>query len=299
MENFRFPLIFTATIFTISTLSACNKPQSEVASSATVPEARQSASKAVLPASPAPASALAQYQTGQPGFKDVDALLSFIARNMSSYDEEKLSKMLENFNQQQLKSHAAHTEYADTVELPEGAAQVEFQDGRDYFSLEMREILKPHTTEVDEREDQFRTIFFDKKSMKIIADVPAKSQAMDQAGLHIAIGERESCMGIAPGESFSIFDLKQGGKVYHQEKLPDQPYRFDVKSLRPGIIEVTTRSESEFTGPEKEKKQCEIGSWVNVTESSYTLACDAKGGSCTVQKKIKRRAACSETGACD
>ena len=307
MKNLRHLSLISLSAAALLMFSACSKKPDDKASGSASTEppavtqvASQAQVTAAVNASPGSAAQTNAANTAQATeFKNADGLVKAITAAMPSYDEAKLLKILENFNQQQLKEHGINAADADGISLPQGTMQVEFQDAGDYFALEVREVLQAHANGVDTGEDQFRSLFFDKKGMRLIADKPMKSQALGDAGLRIGIGEKESCMGIAPGESFSIFDLKQGGKVYHQEKMQDQPYRFDVKLLRAGAVEVTTRSESEFTGSQKEQKQCEIGSWVNITETTYSLVCDTQGGKCSVQKKIKRRSACSETGGCD
>ncbi|MCH8619883.1 hypothetical protein [Undibacterium sp. TS12] len=228
-----------------------------------------------------------------------DALIETLARNFGPYNEARLLKVLENFNLQQLKKHDIDVANANETMLPKDFVKVEFQDDGDYFSLQISETTAAHTFGIDVGEEQFRSVHFSKKTMEVLSDMPVKSQAIAKTGLHIGIGELESCSGTTPGSGFSIFDLKQAGKIYHEENFQDQPYSYKVKPLRDGVVEISTLSERYLPASEKESKQCEIGDWVNITETTYTVACHVNGGNCTVQKKAKYRAACSENVGCD
>ncbi|MFZ6680596.1 hypothetical protein [Undibacterium sp. Tian12W] len=218
---------------------------------------------------------------------------------MKSYDEAVLRKWIDDFNALQLKAHGVAKAGEDLPPLPAGVVQIELEDLGEHVLLQLREVLTAHSDDVDGGTDQFRSVFFNKSDMALLTDIPTKSQPMPDTSMRIAIGSQQSCMGESAGDGYAIFDLKQKGKTYLNEKFQDQVQGFEVKPVKTGTIQLLTRSEADFQGKEEDAKQCEIGSWVDVLETTYTIHCDAKSGKCTSQKKQKTYQACSAVGACD
>lgn len=228
-----------------------------------------------------------------------DSFIANLQEKMKSYDETVLRKWIEEFNAQQLKSHGVAKAGEDLAPLPAGVTQIEFEDLGEHVLLQLREVLTAHSDDIDGGTDQFRSVFFDKSDMTLLADIPTKSQSMPDTSMRIAIGSQQSCMGDAAGEGYAIFDLKQNGKTYFSEKFQDQVQSFEVRPVKPGTIQLLTHSETDFKGKEKDMQQCEIGSWVDVLETTYIISCDARLGKCASQKKQKTYPACSAVGACD
>ncbi|MFZ6742157.1 hypothetical protein ACO0LC_02915 [Undibacterium sp. JH2W] len=228
-----------------------------------------------------------------------DSFVTNLQATMKSYDESVLRKWVDEFNTQQLKSHGVAKAGEDLPPLPTGVVQIEFEDLGEHVLLQLREVLTAHSDDVDGGMDQFRSVFFNKRDMRLLKDIATKSQMLPDTSMRIAIGSQQSCMGDAAGEGYAIFDLKQNGKTYLSEKFQDQVQSFEVKPVKTGTIQLLTRSESDFKGKEKDAQQCEIGSWVDVQETTYTISCDARLGKCTSQKKQKTYPACSAVGACD
>ncbi|MFZ6870600.1 hypothetical protein ACO0LF_00845 [Undibacterium sp. Di27W] len=218
---------------------------------------------------------------------------------MKTYDEQALRKSIDEFNARQLKSHGVEKAGEDLPPLPEGVVQLEFEDLGEHVLLQLREVRTAHSDDIDAGVDQFRSVFFAKSDMKKLTEIASRSQALPETSMRIAIGSQQSCLGEAPGDGYAIFDLKQNAKTYLAEKFQDQAQSFEVKPVKPGTIQLLTRSESDFKGNKKDAQQCEVGSWVDVLETTYTINCDAKAGKCTTQKKQRTFPACSAIGACD
>ncbi|MES2036339.1 MAG: hypothetical protein V4495_00755 [Pseudomonadota bacterium] len=277
-------VIFTA-------LCACGKKQSENAQ--TSPSAESVAASAA--ASTVVSKPLAQTVK----LDTADSFIANLQAKMKTYDETVLRKWIDEFNAQQLKLHGVAKAGEDLPPLPVGVTQIEFEDLGEHVLLQLREVLTAHSDDIDGGMDQFRSVFFNKSDMKLLTDITTKSQAMPGTSMRIAIGSQQSCMGDSAGEGYAIFDLKQKGKTYIEEKFQDQVQGFEVKPVKTGTIQLLTRSETDFKGKEKDAQQCEIGSWVDVLETTYTISCDARLGKCTSQKKQKTYPACSVVGACD
>ncbi|MBI1771034.1 MAG: hypothetical protein HYR68_01460 [Burkholderiales bacterium] len=228
-----------------------------------------------------------------------DSFIANLQAKMKTYNETVLRKWIDEFNAQQLKSHGVAKAGEDLPPLPAGVIQIEFEDLGEHFLLQLREVLTAHSDDVDGGTDQFRSVFFNKSDMTLLTDIPTKSQSMPDTSLRIAIGSQQTCMGDSAGEAYAIFDLKQKGKTYLKEKFQDQVQGFEIKPVKTGTIQLLTRSETDFKGKEKDAQQCEIGSWVDVLETTYTISCDSGLGKCTSQKKQKTYPACSAVGACD
>ncbi|MFZ6775602.1 hypothetical protein ACO0LD_02135 [Undibacterium sp. Ji83W] len=272
-------------------LCACGKKQAE--NTQTSPSAESVA-----------ASAAASMVVSKPlvhaaKLETADSFIANLQAKMKSYDETVLRKWIDEFNVQQLKSHGVAKAGEDLPPLPAGVTQIEFEDLGEQVLLQLREVLTAHSDDIDGGTDQFRSVFFNKSDMALLTDIPTKSQSMPDTSLRIAIGSQQSCMGDSAGEGYAIFDLKQKGKTYLKEKFQDQVQGFEVKPVKTGTIQLLTRSETDFKGKEKDVQQCEIGSWVDVLETTYTISCDSRLGKCASQKKQKTYPACSAVGACD
>ena len=282
---------FSCIVLICAALWACGKQQVE-----SKPE---SPASAVL-ATSIVASAAISSQPAKLGIADTaDSFMASLQAKMKSYDEAVLRKWIDEFNTRQLTLHGVVKADEDLPPLPAGVVQIEFEDLGEQVLLQLREVLTAHSDDIDGGVDQFRSVFFNKSDMKLLADIATKSQAMPGTSMRIAIGSQQSCMGDAAGEGYAIFDLKQNGKTYLSEKFQDQVQSFEVRPVKPGTIQLLTHSETDFKGKEKDMQQCEIGSWVDVLETTYTISCDARLGKCTSQKKQKTYPACSAVGACD
>jgi hypothetical protein len=229
----------------------------------------------------------------------VDSFIASLQLKMKSYDEAVLRKWIDAFNARQLTLHGVAKAGEDLPPLPAGVIQIEFEDLGEHVLLQIREVLTAHSDDIDGGTDQFRSVFFNKSDMSLLTDIPTKSQAMPGTSMRIAIGSQQSCMGDSAGEGFAIFDLKQKAKTYLDEKFQDQVQGFEVTPVKTGAIQLLTHSETDFKGNTKDAQHCEIGSWVDVLETTYTISCDAKDGKCTSQKKQKTYQACSAVGSCD
>lgn len=289
----RFIRFFQVAVICVA-LCACGKKQAD--------DPQASASSEAVAASVA-ASTTVNAPPVKPAIAETaDSFIGDLQAKMKTYDEAALRKLIDEFNVRQLKSYGIERAGEDLPPLPQGVVQIEFEDLGEHVSLQLREVLTAHSNDIDTGVDQFRSVFFAKSDMKKLADIDSKSQALPDTSMRIAVGKQQSCMGDAPGDGYTIFDLKQNGKAYLAEKFQDQAQSFEVKPVKPvkpGTIQLLTRSESDFKGKEKDAQQCEIGSWVDVLETTYTISCDAKAGKCTTQKKQKTFPACSAVGACD
>lgn len=268
-------------------LCACGKQQME-----SKPESPSSVTVAA-------SSVASTTVSSQPVANAADNFITSLQAKMKSHDEAVLRKWIDEFNAQQLKSHGVTAAGEDVPPLHAGVVQIEFEDLGEHVLLQLREVLTAHSDDIDGGLDQFRSVFFNKSDMKLLTDIATKSQAIPGTGMRIAIGSQQSCMGDSPGDGYAIFDLKQNGKTYLNEKFQDQVQSFEVKPVKTGTIQLLTRSETDFKGKEKDIQQCEIGSWVDVLETTYTISCDTRLGKCTSQKKQKTYPACSAVGACD
>ena len=285
---FRSITSFFCFILVLALLPACGKKQEE-----SVSEPSSMASVSTVNAAGTTASEREES-------KDTpDSFIENLQVTLKAYDELSLRQLVDAFNARQLQLHGIEEGGEDLPPLPEGVVQIDFEDLGEHVVLHLREVLTAHSKDIDAGVDQFRSVFLRKGDMKKLTDIASRSHAIPDTSMRIAIGSQQSCMGDAPGDGYAIFDLKQNGKIYLAEKFQDQAQSFEIKHVNPGIIQLTTHSETAFKGKEKDSQQCEIGGWVDVLETSYTISCDAKAGKCTSQKKQRSFAACSDAGACD
>ena len=281
-------------IMICAAMSACSKQQGD-----SKPDSAASENAAASSVSSV-ANTTANSLAAKPDLADtVDSFIASLQLKMRSYDEAALRKWIDAFNAQQLKLHGVAKAGEDLPPLPAGVIQIEFEDLGEHVLLQIREVLTAHSDDIDGGTDQFRSVFFNKSDMSLLTDIPTKSHAVPGTSMRIAIGNQQSCMGDSAGEGFAIFDLKQKGKTYLDEKFQDQVQGFEIKPVKTGTIQLLTRSETEFKGNAKDAQQCEIGSWVDVLETTYTISCDARAGKCASQKEQKTYQACSAVGNCD
>lgn len=221
-------------------------------------------------------------------------------RYMKRYNAGALQKAIDRFNRaQDNKFHVS-----DDYRLPPaGHHAVALKDMGDLFVLQFMVTTKGHTDGIDGGEDAYRSLVFDKKTLRQLGDFDGELLGDAPGTLRVVIPAKETCAGHRSGETYSVVDVSRD-KTYFSDSLPQNPRDVAVSAADgnpPNIQRFTIGLTSIGDSTEQGKDdQCEASYWVRFTDISIDLACDLRKGTCKQQKTEGRSyEGCMPIGACD
>jgi len=256
--------------------------------------------KAVVTAAIAPASSpqatLAALDLGEAAEKFLEKLSN--QKIMAEYDEAKLRKAIEQFNQSQNKKFKIDPE---TYSLPaENYTQLKFEDQGEYLVLLMSKVTAAHTDGVDGGEDSYFSIFFTKHPLKEISRLEGPTYRFANPSLQLTVPAKSSCMGQVPMGRLSVHDLRDQSE-YFSGSLPDGTLAFEYGTTQKATeAEFTTNSEAPSPSRDSEEHHCDVGEWVQKISTRFKLVCDPEKHECSMKQTGQEiTEGCQDIGGCD
>lgn len=236
-----------------------------------------------------------------------DAFLRMLSEGkvMPKYDAVRLRKLVDQYNLSQHKrfgiepAKAEPNDFVDAFdERPKGYTQLKLADWGKHFVIYVETVDETHTDMIDGGQDSYASVFFTKRPVEQVLDVPGPTLPLANTGLVLSIPQTYSCMGDVPTGELSVHNLRSG--PVFTASLPPGTLALELYEPTGNTVRFKTRSEEPSSKAGKRKYHCDVGSWVKKIDTTFSLTCNPAKGQCTM-RRIDRQVSegCQDIGGCD
>ena len=221
------------------------------------------------------------------------------AKRFPSYDAQRLQRLVEQFNQAQIRRYKVDAE--QMIGLPQGFASAQFEESGPYFALKFQQVETTHTDDigVDGGADKYFAAFWSKQDRTQAVIVEGLTYAFADPRLQLAVPTRSDCAGNTPTGRLEVQDLSTGNVWFSTELHDGTMSVSDVASAAADEISFEVYTEAAID-TSSDEHQCEVGDWVKKTTVPYTLRCNPKTARCTTKKgRAQVSEGCTSMAACD
>lgn len=254
----------------------------------------------LLPAEAAPVLA-GQAELPPEALNDVDGFIAALADLPQPVDEARLAELIAAFQARQDALHPPLAiDGADFVDPVAGHVRLKLEAAGPYHALQITRVEQTHTAHagIDGGVDGHRSVFLDKASLRVRADLPGPAYAFKDPNLLLSLPQKDSCLGSVPTGELAVYDRMVGRTVF-SAKLPagtisaDEPAAEGLQAMR-----FATHREEGFD--DGQEHHCDVGDWVRKIDAVYDVACNIRTRQCTLREvSAEVSAGCQAIGGCD
>ncbi|MDP5238891.1 hypothetical protein Q9Q94_05085 [Uliginosibacterium sp. 31-16] len=232
---------------------------------------------------------------------EVDGFIAALADLPQPVDEARLTELIAAFQARQDALHPPQVaDGADFTDPVEGHVTLKLEAAGPYHVLQITRVEETHTAHagIDGGVDSHRSVFLDKASLRVRADLPGPVYAFTDPNLLLSLPQKDSCLGAVPTGELSVYDRMAGHTVFSAQ-LPGGTIRADEPVAGgPQLMRFATHREESID--DGQEHHCEVGDWVRKVDAEYEVTCNIRTRQCTLREvSAEVYAGCQAIGGCD